>query len=107
MYHKYVVVSSKKRSIKWHLLFQLFLHVKFLGILGGGIGNLVVNQEIILLRELIADLKQSVFEHQILSHFTGLHVVWQFCEEASKKSRIKIFKCTCRALVVPLAPPCR
>ena len=80
MYHKYVVVSSKKRSIKWHLLFQLFLHVKFLGILGGGIGNLVVNQEIILLRELIADLKQSVFEHQILSHFTGLHVVWQFCE---------------------------
>ena len=77
MYHKYVVVSSKKRSIKWHLL---FLHVKFLGILGGGIGNLVMNQEIILLRELIADLKQSVLEHQILSHFTGLHVVWQFCE---------------------------
>ena len=53
MYHKYVVVSSKKRSIKRHLLLQLFLHVKFLGTLGGGVGNLVVNQEIILLRELI------------------------------------------------------
>ena len=39
-----------------------------------------------------------------LSQLTGLHVAWQFCKWASKKSRIKIFKCNFRALVVPLGP---